>query len=300
MTATARRTPETTVKANGLLLCTDSFGDPQAPPIVLIMGLGAQMITWDDNFCADLAAKNFHVIRFDNRDIGKSTRMDQAKVPNIMAMMGEIALGRKLDVPYTLKDMAADTVGLMDALGLKDANIVGGSMGGAIAQELAINFPARVRTLTCIFATTGDPRLPPPSTEAMAILLSQSPADRDGYIAQYKKVSTVLRGSNYPEEAVLDDARAIRNFDRGINPPGVTRQLAAIFASGNRTKALGDVTAPTLVIHGDADPLVRVEGGHAIVKAIGRATLHIIKGMGHSLPRREWPGIIDAIAAHAR
>lgn len=293
-------TGEQFAKANGLDICFETFGASDAPPIVLIMGLGAQMIAWDSQFCEALAAKGFRVIRFDNRDIGRTTRLSTAPVPNIMAMMGMAAIGRTMSVPYTLADMAADTTGLMDALGIRSAHVVGASMGGAIAQEIVIRSPARARSMTCIMSSTGSSSLPSPTPEAVAVLLKAVPPDREAYLAHYRETVRVLRGPHIEEDPELDRPRAEKSFARGLNPPGVARQFGAIFASGDRTAALGGVTVPTLVIHGDADPLIRVEGGHAIVKAIGRATIDVIRGMGHTLPRQHWPRIIDDIATHAR
>ncbi len=288
-----------TLASNGIDLCVETFGTERAPPIVLIMGLGAQMITWPEPFCETLAAKGFHVVRFDNRDIGQSTKLTHLGVPNTMALMGEIALGRKLTVPYTLKDMATDTVGLLDQLGLDRAHIVGASMGGMVGQELAINYASRMRSLTSIMSSTGDPRLPAASPEATAILFTPAPTDHDGYVKHYAKVLQVLRGPHFPEEAAEDAERIERVFARGVNPQGVTRQFAAILASGNRTKALQTVKLPTLVIHGDADPLVRVEAGTATAAAISGSKLEIIPNMGHSLPRAIWPRLIELISAHA-
>ncbi len=291
---------ERMAKANGLELCYQTFGDKSDPALVLIMGLGTQMIAWDEALCAALAEKGLFVVRFDNRDIGKSTRFDAAGVPNIMALMGMMAIGRKLDVPYTLRDMAADTIGLMDALGIETAHVVGASMGGAIVQELAIHYPARLKTMACIMASPGDPKLKAPTAQAIAVLLKSTPADFDGYLASYKATVKVLRGPHFPDEEAHDEARARRNFERGLNPAGTTRQLAAIYASGNRTAALGKTTTPALVIHGDADPLIPVSHGHALVKAIGRATVDIIPNMGHSLPRAVWPRIVEDITRHTQ
>lgn len=286
-------------RVNGLDLCYEMFGRPGDPPILLIMGLGAQMISWDAVFCEELAAQGFAVVRFDNRDVGRSTRLD-AVVPNVMAMMGMAAIGRTLPVPYLLADMADDVVGLLDALGLASAHLVGASMGGAIAQEVAIRHPKRIKSLTCIMATTGDPKLPAPTAEAVAVLLKPAPLEREAYVAHYRETLRVLRGPHIDEDPELDRQRAIRSFERGLNPAGTARQLAAILASGDRTQALGRISAPTLVIHGDADPLVRVEAGHAIVKAVGRATIDVIKDMGHSLPRQFWSRMVADITVHAR
>jgi pimeloyl-ACP methyl ester carboxylesterase len=288
------------VASNGVHLCCESFGPLDAPPIVLVMGLGAQMIAWDEAFCLALVERGYRVIRFDNRDIGKSTRLDQFDVPNTLALMAKAAIGMKLAVPYTLADMANDTVGLMDALGLARAHVVGASMGGGIVQEMAMRRPDRLLSMTSIMSSTGDPKLPPPTAEATALLFSPAPLQREAYIAHHAKMLKTLRGPHFGEDTISDRDRAAQAFDRGLNPPGVARQLAAIFASGNRTAALAGVKTRTLVIHGDADPLIRVEGGQATAKAIAGARLEIIPGMGHSLPRPTWPRIIDTIADHAR
>jgi len=209
-------------------------------------------------------------------------------------------LGGTVAAPYTLADMAADAVGLLDALGIERAHIVGLSMGGAIAQLMAIHRAARVRTLTSIMSSTGDPSLPPPKPEALSVLLTPAPADREGYVQYYARNMRALRGPGFPLDEARDLDRAARYFDRGLNPPGAARQLSAILAAENRTEALKAVRAPTLVIHGSADPLVSVEGGKATADAVPGAKLLVIDGMGHALPIACWPQVIDAIAAHAR
>jgi pimeloyl-ACP methyl ester carboxylesterase len=292
------RTEPRMIASNGVTLCCDTFGDASHPALILIMGLGAQMISWDEDFCAALAARNLHVIRFDNRDIGKSTRLDAAGVPNTMALMAKAAIGIKPKVPYTLLDMARDTAGLMDSLGIQRAHVAGASMGGGIAQEMAIHMPDRLLTLTSIMSSTGDPALPPPTAEALSLLFTPAPKDREAYLVHHAKTLRTLRGPHFSEDIVSDAERAARNFDRGLSPTGSARQLAAIIASGNRTPALTRVTTPTLVIHGDADPLIRVAGGRATARAITGSKLEILPGMGHTLPRPLWPRIIDAIAAH--
>jgi pimeloyl-ACP methyl ester carboxylesterase len=286
---------------NGVELAWDSFGDPDAPPLVLIMGLGAQMVAWDEAFCARLAEAGGHrVIRFDNRDIGHSTHLSHLGVPDIQALMMQAMAGKPLQVPYTLRDMAADCIGLLDALNIERAHIVGASMGGAIGQELAIHHPQRMRSFTSIMSTTGNPALPPPTPEAMAVLFSPTPTTFEAYLPHYKKVWHVLRGPDFPLDEARDAERAQLIFLRGLNPGGVARQLAAIFASGNRKPALRDVRVPTLVIHGDADPLVPVACGVDVADAIAGAKLLRIPRMGHALPISMWPQIIDAIAAHTR
>jgi pimeloyl-ACP methyl ester carboxylesterase len=195
--------------------------------------------------------------------------------------------------------MAEDTVGLMDALGIRRAHVVGASMGGAIAQELAIHHPDRLITMTSIMSSTGEPGLPQPTPQAMEVLLTPAPTDREAYFARYRQTWRVLRGPGFPLDEARDAERAAETFDRGLNPAGAARQLAAIVASGNRRDALASVKLPTLVIHGDADPLVNVAGGIATAGAIPGAKLLVIKRMGHALPISMWPEIIEAIAAHA-
>jgi pimeloyl-ACP methyl ester carboxylesterase len=287
-------------KANGIELCYDAFGDHAAPPMVLIMGLAAQMIAWDEEFCGELASRGYWVIRFDNRDIGLSTKLAELGVPDVTALLGALLQGKAVSAPYTLRDMAADTVGLMDALGIKSAHVVGASMGGAIAQEIAIHHPARLRTLTSIMSSTGEPGLPQPTPEAMQILMAPTPTDREAYLKRYLQTWAVLRGPGFPLDEARDAERGARTFERGLNPPGVARQLAAIMASGSRKEALAAVKAPALIIHGDADPLVRLDGGQATARAIPGAKLLVINGMGHALPIPMWPQIIAAIEGHAR
>jgi pimeloyl-ACP methyl ester carboxylesterase len=201
--------------------------------------------------------------------------------------------------PYRLIDMAKDTVGLMDVLSIKSAHLVGASMGGMIAQEVAISFPQRVLSLTSIMSTTGNPKIPPPTREASAMLMAPPPNTKEEYFERFAKTWKVLRVGSFPEDEALDPARAARTFERGLNPAGVGRQLRAILASGSRKERLHSVTAPTLVIHGTVDPLVRPEGGKDTAASISGAKLLMIEGMGHALPIPMWPQIIGAIAEHA-
>ena len=277
----------------------DTFGNPTDPPLVLIMGLGAQMILWEEDFCEALAASGFFVVRFDNRDIGLSTQLEALGVPNVFAAMQAAMAGKPVDAPYTLSEMADDTVALMTALGIERAHVVGASMGGMIAQTIAIRHPDRCLSMTSIMSTTGDPTLPPATAEAMAALLTPPPLDREGNVARTIAAWKVIGSPGYPfDEPRMRDVFE-RAFDRGYNPSGVARQLAAIMASGDRTAALGSVTVPTLVIHGVDDPLVRVEAGRATAGAIASATILEIAGMGHDLPRGTWEPIIAAIGALA-
>ena len=285
---------ETTVKIGNIKIAYDTFGDPKNPPILLIMGLGAQMIRWDDAFCNALAAQGRWVIRFDNRDVGLSTKFDEAGVPDVMALVQ----GQPVDVPYKLKDMASDTVGLLDVLGIKEADVVGVSMGGMIAQTMAIQYPDRVRTLTSIMSSTGNPDLPQPTSDAMSFLLAPPVSSRDEYIKNSLMSAKVLHGPHYPlnEDYVRNYSEI--SYDRCYNPAGFSRQFAAILASGNRNEELGKVKIPTLVIHGDADPLIPVEGGKDTAKSIPDAKLLIIEGMGHSFPIERVPQILQAILQH--
>lgn len=284
---------------NGIELEYETFGDPSAPPLFLVMGLGAQMLLWEEDFCGALADAGFFVVRFDNRDVGRSTILAAAGVPNVFEAMQALASGRPVDAPYTLADMADDTVALMRALGVARAHVVGASMGGMIAQTLAIRHPDRLRSMTSIMSTTGDPSLPPATPDAMRVLLTPPPGDREGNVARALAAWKVIGSPQYPaDEDRLRDLFG-RAFDRGYHPEGVARQMTAIFASGDRTAALRSVTVPTLVIHGAADPLIRVEAGRATAAAIPGAELLVIEGMGHDLPRPLWPQLVDAIGALA-
>jgi len=294
-----RRTAAAYAKTNGIELCYDTFGDPQAPALLLIMGLAAQMIAWDDEFCGKLAARGYHVVRFDNRDAGLSTRFDAAGTPNVGAALMAAALGRPIEAPYLLRDMADDAVGLLDALRIPAAHVVGASMGGAIGQMLAIHHPARLHTLTSIMSTSGAPNLPPPTPEALDVLFSPVPTDQAAYLENYVRTWNVLRAGHFPLDEARDLDRARQIFARGLNPAGVARQMVAVIASGSRKEALAAVTVPTLVIHGDADPLLPLACGIDTAESVRGSKLVILKGMGHALPISLWPQIIDAIAAHA-
>jgi pimeloyl-ACP methyl ester carboxylesterase len=297
--ATSAHEPPQIVRANGIDICYEIFGDANAEPMLLIMGLAAQMIIWDDDFCRQLAGRGFRVIRFDNRDIGKSTRFTGGGRLTMLEILKLRFLKIPVAAPYRLIDMARDAVGLLDALGIKSAHLVGQSMGGMIAQEIAISFPQRVLSLTSIMSTTGNPKMPQPTREAAAALMAPPPATREEFLERFAQTWKILRVGSFPEDERLDRSRAERAFDRGLNPPGAARQLRAIFASGSRKERLRMVKAPTLVIHGAVDPLVRPEGGKDTAASIPGAKLVMIEGMGHALPIRMWPQVIDAIDKHA-
>lgn len=292
-------TPAAFADVNGIRLCWDSFGDPAAPVILLVMGLATQMIAWNEAFCEQLAARGYRVVRFDNRDVGLSTRLAGAGVPDVQAALAAVLRDEPIAAPYLLADMADDAIGLMDELGIARAHVVGASMGGAIGQMLAIRSPQRLLSLTSIMATSGAPGLPSPTPEAMAVLLKRAPNDQAAYIESHLQTMRVLRGGDLPEEEALDVARATRHFERGPSPDGAARQLVAILASGSRQGALAGVRVPTLVIHGDADPLVPLGCGVDVAETVEGAKLVVIEGMGHALSMWAWPRIIDAIAAHA-
>lgn len=290
---------ESIVRANGVDLCYETFGDRANPPVLLIMGLGTQMLGWDDGFCRRLADRGFFVVRFDNRDIGRSTWLDHESVPNVVALLTKAKLGFKPKVAYTLKDMATDAVGLLDALGIDRAHVVGASMGGMIGQEFAMAYPARMRTFTSIMSSTGNPKLPGPTPEAAAVLTAAPSNDESAFLENYPKLLRVLRAGEFPEDEAGDRERAARVWSRGYHPAGTARQFAAIIASGNRTEGLKAIRVPTLVVHGRADPLVPVEAGLATADAIPGAKLVLIDRMGHAFPRSLWDEVIGPIVAHA-
>jgi pimeloyl-ACP methyl ester carboxylesterase len=286
-------------RANGIDICYEIFGEVTAEPMLLVMGLGAQMVLWDDAFCEQLAARGFRVIRFDNRDIGQSGKLTGGKRLGAVELLKLRFLKIPIAAPYKIIDMARDTTGLMDALGIKSAHLVGASMGGMIAQEIAISFPQRVRSLTSIMSTTGNPKVPPPTKEAAAMLMAPPPTTKEEYFERFAQTWKILRVGSFPEDEALDPSRAARVFSRGLNPAGVGRQLRAILASGSRKERLRSVTTPTLVIHGTVDPLVRPEGGIDTAASIPGAKLMMVEGMGHAIPIPMWPQIIDAIDKHA-
>ena len=292
-----RHTEPAFAKANGIELCYDTFGDPGTPPILLIMGLASQMIAWHDEFCARLASRGYWVIRFDNRDIGLSTKFNQYGVPNVKLVGAARLLGIRKKVPYTLRDLANDVVGLLDALGIGRAHIVGASMGGMVAQEVAIRYPNRVRSLTVIMSTSGERGLPGPTREALAVLGTPVPANKQAYIENYKKTWRGPR--SFPEDEARDAERAEAIYARGLNPSAVPRQLAAILTADRRGPALKKLAVPTLVIHGAADPLIPVQCGIDIAERVPGAKRLIIEGMGHALPMSMWDQVIDAVAQHA-
>jgi pimeloyl-ACP methyl ester carboxylesterase len=281
--------------ANEIELAYQEMGDPDGEPLLLIMGLATQMIAWSEEFCSLLVDRGFRVVRFDNRDIGRSTKIDSAGLPSRMDMM----TGRRASAPYLLRDMAKDTVGLMDHLEIDSAHLVGASMGGMVVQTAAIDHPERVRSMASIMSTTGSRRTGLPSLKAFAVMLGNPPKGREAAISRAIKTFKAIGSPGFPFEEDRVREIAGRSYDRGHSAAGVARQLHAITASGDRTRALSGVRAPAVVIHGTRDPLVRPAGGRATAAAIPGARLRMIDGMGHDLPRALWPTFVDEIASNA-
>jgi pimeloyl-ACP methyl ester carboxylesterase len=288
------------VAANGIDLCYDEVGDAKAPVILLIMGLGTQMIAWPDAFCFALAQRGFRVVRFDNRDIGLSTKIENAAPVDLIAAFARAMAGESVEAPYALDDMAADTVGLMDALRISRAHMVGASMGGMIAQIVAARYADRVRSLTSIMSSSGAPGLPQGRPEAISALLSPRPpsGDRESVIREGVRILRIIGSPGFPTSDAELRAKVERAADRSYYPPGVGRQMLAILASGSRVELLKEIKVSTLVIHGADDPLVPVEAGTDTAKHIPGAALKIIPGMGHDLANGLVPILVDAIADH--
>src|SRR3954469_19694932 len=279
----------------GIRLCYDTFGDAADPPLLLIMGLGTQMVAWHEDFCAKLVDEGFYVVRFDNRDSGRSTHLDGAPTPTLRQL-----LVRRPPAAYRLEDMAGDTAGLLDGLGVSAAHVVGASMGGMIAQMLAATRPERVLSLASIMSTTGSRRVGQPSYRVMPIFLKQAPRERDAFIDHTELLFKTIGSKGIErDDAELREVAGLM-YDRGLDPAGTSRQLAAIIASGNRTEALRRITAPTVVIHGTADRLVRPSGGRATARAIAGSKLVKVNGMGHDMPRAAWDQIVAAIVDNAQ
>ncbi|MCL4227403.1 MAG: alpha/beta fold hydrolase [Myxococcales bacterium] len=279
-------------------LTYDETGDGR--PLVLVMGIGAQRIFWDERLCARLAARGHRVIRFDHRDIGESTRLDHLPVPRPWPTLGRRMAGLPVAAPYTLSDMARDVVGLCDHLGVARAHVVGCSMGGMVAQHLAIEHPDRVASLTSIMSSPGGRRhMLGGKPAALRALLSPAPRTADEAAEHAVRVFRTIGGSRYEVDGEALRALGRQAFARGGSPRGFLRHLAAICASGNRTRSLAGVRVPTLVVHGEEDPLIPVAAGRATARAIPGARLHVVPGMGHHMPPGVWDELVDAIAATA-
>jgi pimeloyl-ACP methyl ester carboxylesterase len=277
-------------------LCYETFGDPSREPILLIMGLATQMLGWHEDFCAELAGRGFHVIRFDNRDSGRSTRFDGHRPPGLAQML----MRSQKAAAYRLEDLAADAVGLLDQLGIDRAHVVGASMGGMIAQEVAIRFPERVRSLVSIMSNTGGRFSGQPAFSIYPTFLKPAPREREAYIDRTATLYKAIGSTGFDiDEAHIRDVAA-RSYDRGVSAAANGRQLAAILAARDRGPRLRGLRVPALVIHGTSDKLVAKSGGRRTAKAIPGARLMEIDGMGHDLPRGAWPQIIDGIVETAQ
>jgi pimeloyl-ACP methyl ester carboxylesterase len=286
---------EERARAGDVEIAYETFGDPADSTLLLIMGLGVQMLGWDVGFCEMLAERGFRVVRFDNRDVGRSTWIDGGPAPDVMAVMA----GDFSSAGYLLADMAGDAAGLLDGLEVPAAHVVGASMGGMIAQTLAILHPERVLSLTSIMSTTGDPSVGQATPEALQVLMNTPPDEREGFADASVAIYTTIGSRGFAVDKDAIRQRALESFDRGHNPLGVGRQLVGIIASGDRTPALRKLEIPTQVIHGSDDPLINRSGGEATAAAIPGAQLEVIEGMGHDLPRDAWPRIVDLIVANA-
>jgi pimeloyl-ACP methyl ester carboxylesterase len=282
------------VTANGLSIEYETTGDPDRPAILLVMGLGAQLVYWPDEFCQALAAGGFYVIRYDNRDVGLSTKTEGPPPDVFAALQGDTS-----QATYTVVDMAADGMGLLDALGIGAAHVVGVSMGGMIVQNMAIHHPDRVLTLCSIMSTpNGDMSSDPASPEANAVLLRPPPRSRDEAVTQSLEAARVIGSPGFAVDEEQIRARAALSYDRCFYPLGIARQLCAIVASGDWRPSLAKLEVPTLVVHGGADPLIRPSWGRATAEAIPGAELLIVDGMGHDLPLGAWDTLVEAIVAN--
>ncbi len=281
-----------TTAVNDIEICYESFGPDDAPPLLLVMGLGAQMTLWTPGFVSELLQRGFRVIRFDNRDVGLTSKSD-GDPPDVMALYAKAMAGETVDAPYTLSTMAADAVGLLDALDIPAAHVVGASMGGMIVQMMAIEHPDRVLSMTSIMSTTGASDVGQPDPAALGALLTPPPIDRAGAIAASVATSKVIGGSLYDEHDAT--ARATEAYDRCFHPAGSAFHLAAVAATGDRTARLSELDLPCLVVHGRQDPLVTLSGGEATAAVVPGADLLVFGRMGHDIPKVYWPQLADSI-----
>ncbi len=289
------------VVANGVQIEYQTFGKPSGRPLLLIIGLGVQMIHWDTDLCKDLAARGHYVIIFDNRDVGLSKKFGEAGMPNIPEIFGKLLQGEKVKPPYTLDDMGDDAVALLDALNVPKVHVCGMSMGGMIAQTIAIRHPERVLSLISIYSTTGNPQVPPPKPEIIGLLLTPPPTERQAFVEQMLVVFKTISGPGFPPDEAWTRKIIGESYDRSFYPDGFARQFVAILTQSDRTSALSSVKVPALVIHGTSDPLVSVEGGKDTARVIPGAELILIEGMGHDLPHDgAWPKIVEMIDKHTQ
>jgi len=284
-----------TAAANGIEICFETFGDPAHPTVLLINGLGSQLLGWDEGFCRRLAERGHHVVRFDNRDVGLSTWFDDVPY-DFAAGFAAFRSGDPVPAPYTLSDMAADAVGLLDHLGVDRAHVVGMSMGGMIAQTAAIDHPGRVASLCSIMSTTGEREVGRPTPEANAALLAKPPKTRDDAVALAVANARVI-GSPPHVDPERVGAIAGAAYDRAFHPIASARQLLAVWQSGSRLAGLQALSVPTLVIHGRCDPLIQLDGGLRTAEVVPGADLLVLGDMGHDLAPPLWGRVVDAISA---
>jgi len=287
------------VRANGIQIEYDTFGDRSSSALLLVAGNGAQIYFWDVEFCQSLARKGYFVIRFDNRDAGLSTKFEEAGIPDFQAAIKALMDGKPVKSAYTLDDMADDAVGLLDALGIEKAHICGASMGGMIAQVIAYRHPKHVLSLTSIMSTTGNPDLPQAKPETIADVLAPAPEEREAYVEHNMNIWRKIWSPGFPFEEKRARTFIEKSYDRSYYPQGMVRQNIALIANGDRRESLSTIAVPTLVIHGADDPLIPVEGGKDTARVIPGARLFIIDGMGHDMPKGVWAEIVDAISKNA-
>lgn len=282
---------------NQIQLEYETIGESSSEPLLLIAGIGSQLLAWSDDFCKKLAVNGFFVIRFDNRDVGLSTKFDDAGIPDMMEISAAYYRGEKPTLPYTLEDMADDAVGLLDALNVEKAHICGASMGGIIAQIIAYRHPSRVHSLIVMISTTGNPGLPPAKPEIMAQFFAPVPSEREAYIEEMIKRDSLICG-NFEYDKVQRREYRTKEYDRSYYPEGIARQMAAMAVPGNIQPRISSIKAPTLVIHGKEDPFNSIDAAKEIASTIPGAELLLIDGMAHSFPKEILPQIIKAIVSH--
>lgn len=287
------------VKANGIQIEYDTFGDSSSPALLLVAGNGAQIYFWEVEFCELLAKKGYFVIRFDNRDAGLSTKFEEAGIPDFQAAIATLMEGKPVELAYSLDDMADDAVGLLNALGIEKAHVCGASMGGMIAQVIAYRHPKHVLSLTSIMSTTGNPDLPQAKPETIAAVLAPTPVERKAYVEHMMNVWRTIWSPGFSFEETRARTFIEKSYDRSYYPQGAVRQNIALIANGDRRKSLSTIAVPTLVIHGADDPLIPCEGGKDTARVIPGAKLLIIDGMGHDMPKGVWAPIVDAISKNA-
>jgi pimeloyl-ACP methyl ester carboxylesterase len=281
--------------STGVELEYETFGEPEAPTLVLVMGFSQQLIAWDPRLCGMLAARGFRVVRFDNRDVGKSTKLSHAGFPDFMRALG----GDHTVAPYRIEDMADDLAALVGALAVPSAHVVGVSMGGFISQEAAIRHPGRIASLTSIMSSTGDRLVGQARPEALAVVMAPAPQEREEAIAHAESIWRVIGSPGFPFDEERVRRRSAEAYDRDHDAAGAARQAVAIVTQRDRTPDLRKLRLPVAVIHGADDPLIDVSGGNATAEAIPGARLHVIPGMGHDLPEPLWPTFVDAIVDNA-